>query len=111
MTTNSTKETLSSASLSKASAERIRANARTIFRAAAAGIRPDPHEKLSEWSARHRIVPDMGAVPGPWRNEGAPYLIEAMDALSPDDPCEQVVIIKPAQSGGSAVAENWLGFI
>jgi len=97
--------------LAKKSQERLKRNALGAFRAASSGIRPDPHELLSDWSARYRIVPDMGALPGPWRNEVAPYLCEPMDALSPDDPCEQVVIIKPAQSGGSAVAENWLGFV
>jgi hypothetical protein len=30
---------------------------------------------------------------------------------SPHDPCEEVAIIKCAQSGGSASAENWIGFI
>jgi phage terminase large subunit GpA-like protein len=34
-----------------------------------------------------------------------------MDCLSPDHPCEQVVIIKPSQSGGSAIAENFIGYI
>ena len=90
---------------------RIRRNGRILYHAAAGGLRPDPAEKVSEWAERYRVVSDMGAVPGKWRNETAPYLIEPMDALSPEDPCEWVIIIKPAQSGGSAVAENWLGFI
>jgi phage terminase large subunit GpA-like protein len=34
-----------------------------------------------------------------------------MDALSPHDPCEEVALIKCAQSGGSASAENWIGYI
>ena len=90
---------------------RIRANRKAVYRGAAAGLRPDPNEKVSDWAERYRIVPDMGALPGPWRNSVAPYLIEPMDALSPDDPCEEVSIMKPSQSGGSAIAENWLGFI
>ncbi len=97
--------------LHQESETRIRRNSAVVFRAASAGIKPDPREHVSAWSERYRIVPEEGAVPGPWRNSVAPYLIEIMDALSPDDPCEQVVVIKPAQSGGSAVAENWLGFI
>jgi len=90
---------------------RIRGNGRVVYRGAANGIRPDPQEKVSNWAEAFRIVPEIGAVPGPWRNDVGPYLIEPMDALSPDDPCERVVIIKPSQSGGSAVGENWLGFI
>jgi phage terminase large subunit GpA-like protein len=93
------------------SRRQLRLNSRVVYRGAAQGLRPDPQEHVSVWAERHRVVPDMGAKPGPWRNSVAPYLVEPMDALSPDDPCEQVVIIKPAQSGGSAIAENWLGFI
>lgn len=90
---------------------RLRANAIVASSSLAAGFRPDPRMLVSEWAERYRIVPDIGSMPGPWRNEVAPYLVEPMDRLSPDDPCEGVVIMKPAQSGGSAVAENWLGFI
>src|SRR3569623_1850515 len=90
---------------------RIRANGRVVYSAASAGLKPDPRDKVSDWAETYRVVPEVGAVPGPWRNDRAPYLIEPMDALAPVDPTEQIVIIKPAQSGGSAVAENWLGFI
>src|SRR5581483_10125384 len=50
-------------------------------------------------------------MPGPWRHATAPYLVEIMENLSPHDPCEEVVILKSSQSGGSALAENWVGFI
>lgn len=97
--------------LQKASLARIEANGRTVNVAAARGLMPDPSERVSEWSEKHRIVPETGSLPGPWRNSVAPYLVEPMDALSPDDPCDEVDLIKPSQSGGSAIAENWLGFI
>lgn len=103
--------TSSTTTLQAESQARLRRNSRVVYSAAAAGLRPDPQEHVSVWAERYRVVPEMGAKPGPWRNSVAPYLVEPMDALSPDDPCEQVVIIKPAQSGGSAIAENWLGFI
>lgn len=93
------------------SERRIRANGRAVYRAAAAGLRPDPQEAVSVWAERHRIVPEEGSRPGPWRNDLGPYLVEPMDALAPEDPCEQVVIPKPSQSGGSAVGENWLAYI
>jgi len=103
--------TSSTTSLQEQSARQLRRNARVVFRAAAAGLRLDPLEKVSEWAAKHRIVPEVGALPGPWRNETAPYLVEPMDALGPDDPTPEVSLIKPSQSGGSAVAENWIGFM
>lgn len=102
---------MSTAELLRRSAARIRSNGRAVYRGAAAGLRPDPQERVSVWAERHRVVPEMGAIPGPWRNDVAPYLVEPMDVLSPDHPCEHAVLIKPAQSGGSAVAENWLGYI
>lgn len=89
----------------------MRFASRSIYRSAAGGIRPDPRERVSEWAEKYRIVPEMGSKPGPWRNDTAPYLVEIMDCLSPDHPCEQVVCMKCSQSGGSAVAENWIGFI
>lgn len=97
--------------LREASNRRLRHNAFVVVAAIADAIRPDPQERVSEWAANYRIVPDIGSVPGKWLNETAPYLVEPMDALSPDDPCERVVVLKPSQSGGSAIAENWLGFV
>lgn len=97
--------------LERTSRSRVQRNGRIVYRAASAGLRPDPDEKVSEWAAQYRYVPDMGAVPGKWKNSTAYYLVEPMDVCGPYDPTEWVVIIKPAQSGGSAVAENWLGFI
>lgn len=90
---------------------RLRANAAVASTSLAAGFRPDPRMLVSEWAEEYRIVPDTGSLPGEWSNKVAPYLVEIMDRLSPDDPCEGVVVMKPSQSGGSAVAENWLGFI
>jgi len=78
---------------------------------AAKAIRPDERMKVSEWAEEHREFPDGSALPGKWRNSTAPYLVEPMDRLSPDDPIPEVVLIKAAQSGGSAIAENWIGFI
>lgn len=86
-------------------------NAKVVYRAASAGIRPDPREKISEWAQEFRVVPEGGSKSGDWDNATAPYLVEPMDCLSPDHPCEQVVIIKPSQSGGSAIAENFIGYI
>lgn len=89
----------------------LKANARKLDRAAAQGLRPPPRMNVSEWAERYRRFPDDDAFPGPWRHDTAPELVEIMDALSPHDPCEEVSLIKCAQSGGSASAENWIGYI
>jgi phage terminase large subunit GpA-like protein len=89
----------------------LQRNARRLDRAAAQGLRPPPQMNVSEWAPRYRRFPDDDAFPGPWRNDTAPELVEIMDALAPHDPCEEVALIKCAQSGGSASAENWIGYI
>jgi phage terminase large subunit GpA-like protein len=86
-------------------------NAARLDRALARGLRPPPQMNVSDWAPRYRRFPDDDAFPGPWRNETAPELVEIMDALASHDPCEEVALIKCAQSGGSASAENWIGYI
>ncbi|MFN3943903.1 MAG: phage terminase large subunit family protein [Allosphingosinicella sp.] len=92
-------------------AAQLRRNAGRLDRSIAEGLRPPPRMDVSEWAQRYRRFPDDDAFPGPWRHETAPELVEIMDALSPHDPCEEASIIKCAQSGGSASAENWIGYI
>ncbi|SHN18329.1 phage terminase large subunit family protein [Roseibium suaedae] len=94
-----------------ASAPVLRANLNSLNRSAAEGIRPDKRMLVSEWSEQFRKLPEGSALPGKWKNSTAPYLVEPMDRLSPDDPVPEVVIKKAAQSGGSAIAESWIGFI
>ncbi len=89
----------------------LRRNVRRLDRALATAIRPPVRMTVSEWTAEHRYFPDDAPIPGKWRHETAPELVEIMDALSPHDPCEEVDLMKCAQSGGSASAENWLGFM
>lgn len=89
----------------------LRSNAAGLNKAFASGLRPPPKMKPSEWAPRYRRFAPEDPIPGPWRNETAPELVEIMDALGPDDPCAEASIIKCAQSGGSASAENWIGFL
>lgn len=91
---------------------RIKANGAVVHSNAAAALRPDPRLRVSEWAARHRVVSaDASEVPGPWSNDVAPELVEIMDRLSSDDRCQNVVLSKCAQSGGSETGCNWLGYI
>jgi phage terminase large subunit GpA-like protein len=87
------------------------ANAARINRSFATGLRPPEKLSVSDWAGRYRRFSDDSAYPGPWRHATAPYLVEIMDRLSPHDPAETISILKCAQSGGSASAENWVGYI
>lgn len=89
----------------------LEANVARLDRAAAKAFRPPPRLNVSEWAAEHRRFPEEDAFPGPWKNDTAPELVEIMDALTPSDPCEEIVLIKCAQSGGSASAENFIGYV
>lgn len=89
----------------------LRTNARRSSGALAKGLRPPARLTVAQWAERYRRFPDDDAFPGPWRHETAPELVEVMEAVSPHDPCEEASLMKCAQSGGSASAENMIGFI
>lgn len=93
-------------------AARLKANAAVVVKAASSGLRPDPRMKLSAWAQDFRVVSeDSSVLSGSWRNDVSPELVEIMDRLPPDDPCAEVKLMKCAQSGGSEVGGNWLGYI
>lgn len=89
----------------------LRRNTASLDKALAEGLRPPPRMNVSEWAARYRRFPEDDAYPGPWKHATAPELVEIMDAMSPHDPCEEGSLIKCSQSGGSAAAECFIGFV
>lgn len=89
----------------------LQRNVRRLNRALATGLRPPPDMSVSEWAASFRRFPDDAPIPGAWSNDTAPELVEIMDAMSANDPCEEGALIKCAQSGGSASAECMLGYV
>lgn len=67
---------------------------------------------MSEWAAEHRrLSPEASAEPGQWRNERAPHLVAIMDALSPHDPCQEVVGKLSSQTGKTECLLNFAGYI
>jgi len=89
----------------------LKTNSSRLAMAFASGFRPPPKITVAEWAAEYRRFPEDSAYPGKWRHETAVYLIEPMETVSPDHPSEQTTIIKCGQSGGSATAENMIGFV
>src|SRR5204863_6452873 len=80
--------------------------------AAAAGAKPDPNLKVSEWADAYRILTTRSSPePGPWRTSRTPYLKEIMDSLSQSSRNEITVFMKGAQIGATESGNNWLGFI
>lgn len=71
------------------------------------GLRPPPDLTISEWTQAERVLPKTSSSEsGGWDNDRTPYLIEIMDCLSPQHPCEDVAFMKPSQIGGSEVLIN-----
>ncbi len=89
----------------------VKANAARLSPKFGAGFRPPARVLVSEWAAKYRRFGEDAPLPGPWRNEVAPYLVEIMDRASPFDPCSEIPIMKCSQSGGSAAGENFIGYV
>jgi len=68
---------------------------------------------ISKWAERKRYL--SGALtsrPGPWSNSYAPYTVEIMDCLVPDNPIKEVGWMKAGQiAATTAVLENWWGYV
>ncbi|MCM5552410.1 phage terminase large subunit family protein [Pleomorphomonas sp. NRK KF1] len=75
------------------------------------GLEPEPQLTVSEWSDRHRLLPQASAEPGPWRTARVPYLRAVMDALSASSAIERVVFMAGAQVGKTEAGLNWLGYV
>jgi hypothetical protein len=58
-----------------------------------------PQLTVTQWAESRRVLPSTASEPGPWRTDRTPYLAGIMDALSPGDPAEIVVVMKSAQLG------------
>lgn len=69
-----------------------------------------PPNKISEWVEGKRIMPSSTPFPGLWQNAKTPYAVEIMDNMSPASSVQHTVIIKGAQLGLTAAAENVIGY-
>ncbi|MEE9117960.1 MAG: terminase gpA endonuclease subunit [Calditrichia bacterium] len=70
--------------------------------------RPEP--LISTYAQNKRILPAGTPFPGPWRNERTPYSVEIMDCMSPFSPVIKIYVMKSAQSGLTASAENVIAY-
>lgn len=63
----------------------------------------------SVWAAENIVVPDGPFAGERWDPELAPHLIEPLDCLALDHPCNVVSIRKAAQTGFTGIGIAWLG--
>ena len=82
------------------------------FEAFASACRPRQALKVSEWADANRVMTSKSSGhKGPWRTSLVPYMREPMDCLSVRSPVEEITMMKPAQSAGTEVALNWIGYV
>ena len=81
-----------------------------VFNALADMLRPPVRMSVAELAAAKRVIADESGsrYPGPWRNERAPHMVEVMNALGSDDPCEDVVVVSSAQVAKTETAINMI---
>ena len=80
------------------------------FRSAATALKPPPDLTVSQWADEYRVLsPESSAEPGKWSTSRAEYLRGIMDAVS-DPKTGTVVFMKSAQTGGTEVLLNAIGY-
>lgn len=65
---------------------------------------------ISEYVEGRRVLPPGTPFPGPWSNDRTPYLVEPMDNMGPTTTIQRTIILKGAQLGFTAMAENVIVF-
>lgn len=69
-----------------------------------------PPALISEYVEGHRVLPVNTPFPGFWENSRSPYSVEIMDNMSPFSPIQITDVMKGAQLGLTAAAENVIGY-
>lgn len=62
----------------------------------------------SQWTPKHRVV-SVSSIPGPWRNENAPYLVFIMDTWGREH-VRKVIVCAGSQLGKTEGAYNCYGY-
>jgi phage terminase large subunit GpA-like protein len=70
-------------------------------------LRPPERLTVSESASKYRKLNNPGSYVGPWLNETAPYLVEAMNVLTSRD-YDAMAFIAPAQAGKTDMFLNWI---
>lgn len=74
-------------------------------------LNPPEDISVSEWAQKYRMLDSKtAAMPGPWRNDKTPYLVEIMDELNNYE-TEEIVFCKCTQVGGTEAELNMQGYV
>ncbi len=88
-------------------------NGAAVFLGAfARACKPRKSVTVSQWADEHRIMSSKASgKKGPWRTSLVPMTREPMDCLSERSTVEEVTLMKPAQSSGTEIGLNWIGYV
>lgn len=75
----------------------------------AQAFRPPELVPLDVYADRHHRLPAGSAAGRRWSTDRTPYMREPLRRLSPDDPCEKVVLMLASQMGKSELMRIMLG--
>lgn len=73
------------------------------------GAIPDTGVTVSQWAARYRYLAGSAALPGKWRNEVTPYLVEPMDCIGLPGVYE-IVFVASVQIGKTELCNNGVAY-
>lgn len=66
---------------------------------------------VTAWADEHRKLPRKSSAEyGQWRTSRMPFLAEIQDCLSVEHPCNECVLMKAIQVGGTEVGLNFVGY-
>lgn len=72
---------------------------------------PPEDLKVSEWAEKNRVLEiKTSAMPGLWKNDITPYLVDIMNEFNNYE-TEEIVFCKPTQVGGTEALNNMIGYI
>lgn len=77
----------------------------------ASALKPRPPVRVSEWVENNVVLVDGERAGSLWSASGAPYLVEILDCLSEDHPCNLVTVRKSQQTGASIAALAWVLYV
>lgn len=74
-------------------------------------LKPPEDITVSEWAQKYRVLDSKtAAIPGPWRNDKTPYLVDIMNEICNYE-TEEIVFCKCTQVGGTEVELNMQGYV
>jgi len=74
-------------------------------------LEPRDRVSVADWAVqRRKLSPKTSDIHGPWSHEYAPYTVPIMEWLS-NPTVRQVNVMKSAQSGGTEIGLNFLGWV